>query len=199
MSRRHFAAILALVLGGYGVHWFYLRRPGRGIVYILLAFTGASIVLGVIDAVRFLWIGEPEFERRYIAGRAALYGAQSRHSRNHRLYSVWSPISDASDWNDVDRLRREWQVERYDPHYGTHVRASAGWHHGDFDHPIINPATGLAMMGGIGGLDSSGHSFGTGAGLDDLHHWHRNDDAFGRAGDDIHSSGGDSHFNAWDH
>lgn len=42
--------LFAIFLGCFGVHHFYLRRNGLGILYLLLCWTGISAILGLIDA-----------------------------------------------------------------------------------------------------------------------------------------------------
>jgi TM2 domain-containing membrane protein YozV len=41
--------LLALFLGCFGLHHFYLRRNGLGIFYILISWTGISTILGIIE------------------------------------------------------------------------------------------------------------------------------------------------------
>ena len=41
--------LLALFLGGFGVHHFYLRRTGLGILYICFCWTGIPSLLGFIE------------------------------------------------------------------------------------------------------------------------------------------------------
>ena len=41
--------LLALFLGCFGVHHFYLRRNGLGLVYILFCWTGITAILGFIE------------------------------------------------------------------------------------------------------------------------------------------------------
>ena len=41
--------LLALFLGGFGVHHFYLRRTGLGILYICFCWTGIPSLLGLIE------------------------------------------------------------------------------------------------------------------------------------------------------
>jgi len=63
---RAVAIALALLLGAFGAHWFYLGRPRRGVVYLLLLpVLLLSAWLGWIDAVRFVWVDRSEFERRF--------------------------------------------------------------------------------------------------------------------------------------
>lgn len=46
------AGILALLLGGFGVHNFYLGESKKGVVKILLCWTGISSILALIDAIK---------------------------------------------------------------------------------------------------------------------------------------------------
>jgi TM2 domain-containing membrane protein YozV len=71
------AIALALLLGAFGAHWFYLGRNRRGVVYLLLLpVLLLSAWLGWFDAVRFVWVDREEFERRF-AGPTRPAGAGS--------------------------------------------------------------------------------------------------------------------------
>lgn len=41
--------LLALFLGCFGVHHFYLRRNGLGVLYLLFFWTGITAILGFIE------------------------------------------------------------------------------------------------------------------------------------------------------
>ena len=41
--------LLAIFLGGFGVHHFYLRRTGVGLIYLLLSWTGIPTILGWVE------------------------------------------------------------------------------------------------------------------------------------------------------
>src|SRR3954466_3669160 len=65
--------LLALFLGTFGVHHFYLRRTGLGILYIAFFWTGIPSVLGFIEC--FFMPGRVrEFNAIQAAGIAAALG-----------------------------------------------------------------------------------------------------------------------------
>ena len=41
--------LLALFLGAFGAHHFYLRRNGLGVTYLLLCWTGIPALLGLVE------------------------------------------------------------------------------------------------------------------------------------------------------
>jgi TM2 domain-containing membrane protein YozV len=67
--------LLALFLGGFGIHHFYLRRTGLGILYLLFSWTGVTWILGFIEC--FFMPGRVrEFNAIQAAGIAAALGMQ---------------------------------------------------------------------------------------------------------------------------
>ncbi len=65
--------LLALFLGTFGVHHFYLRRTGLGILYLCFCWTGITTVLGFIEC--FFMPGRVrEFNAIQAAGIAAALG-----------------------------------------------------------------------------------------------------------------------------
>jgi TM2 domain-containing membrane protein YozV len=65
--------LLALFLGTFGVHHFYLRRTGLGILYCCFFWTGITAVLGFIEC--FFMPGRVrEFNAIQAAGIAAALG-----------------------------------------------------------------------------------------------------------------------------
>lgn len=59
------AALLALFLGGFGIHKFYLQRTLSGVLYLLFCWTFIPAILGFIECIRFLLMSEQEFETSY--------------------------------------------------------------------------------------------------------------------------------------
>lgn len=59
------AALLAIFLGGIGIHKFYLNQAGWGVVYILFCFTFIPAILGFIEGLIFATMSNEDFDRRY--------------------------------------------------------------------------------------------------------------------------------------
>lgn len=67
--------LLALFLGTFGVHHFYLRRNGLGILYLCFCWTGITTFLGFVEC--FFMPGRVrEFNAIQAAGIAAALGIQ---------------------------------------------------------------------------------------------------------------------------
>jgi hypothetical protein len=65
--------LLALFLGTFGVHHFYLRRIGLGVLYCIFCWTGITSILGFIEC--FFMPGRVrEFNAIQAAGIAAALG-----------------------------------------------------------------------------------------------------------------------------
>jgi TM2 domain-containing membrane protein YozV len=65
--------LLAIFLGTFGLHHFYLRRNGLGVLYLLFSWTGIPAILGFIEAF-FM----PGRVRTYNAMQANYIGGQIR-------------------------------------------------------------------------------------------------------------------------
>ncbi len=59
------AGILAILLGLFGVHKFYLGSIGLGIVYVLFCWTGIPAVIGLIEGIIYLTMTDDNFNRKY--------------------------------------------------------------------------------------------------------------------------------------
>ncbi|MFA5662613.1 TM2 domain-containing protein [Castellaniella sp.] len=62
-TQRRIAIVLAVLLGWLGIHRFYLGQVGWGLLYMFLAwiFMPLSALLGLIDAVRYVFMDEDTF------------------------------------------------------------------------------------------------------------------------------------------
>lgn len=65
MKNKYIAALLAIFLGLFGVHKFYLGQKTAGIVYLIFFWTGIPEILGIIEGVIYLFTSEENFNRKY--------------------------------------------------------------------------------------------------------------------------------------
>lgn len=56
------AILLALFLGGIGVHKFYIGRPLEGILYLLFCWTFLPTVIAIIDIICFLSMNDTKWK-----------------------------------------------------------------------------------------------------------------------------------------
>ncbi len=55
------AGILAILLGGVGVHKFYLNKAGLGVVYILLCWTYIPAIVSLVEGIIYLTQTDQDF------------------------------------------------------------------------------------------------------------------------------------------
>jgi TM2 domain-containing membrane protein YozV len=60
------AGILALLLGGFGVHKFYLNKSSQGVLYLLFFWTLIPSILALIDGIKYLTSTDEDFQRKYV-------------------------------------------------------------------------------------------------------------------------------------
>jgi|SRR3954469_24107500 TM2 domain-containing membrane protein YozV/ribosomal protein L40E len=59
------AGVFALVLGGLGVHKFYLGEVGWGILYLIFCWTFVPAVVGFIEGIMLFAMTDREFAEKY--------------------------------------------------------------------------------------------------------------------------------------
>jgi TM2 domain-containing membrane protein YozV len=59
------AGVLALLLGGLGVHKFYLGKGGQGVLYLLFFWTFIPLIIGFIEGILLLMMGDEAFAAKY--------------------------------------------------------------------------------------------------------------------------------------
>ncbi|BEV03275.1 MULTISPECIES: TM2 domain-containing protein [Chryseobacterium] len=60
------AGILAILLGGFGVHKFYLGYTKAGIIQLLLSLLCIGGLIGLIEGIIYLTKSDEEFDRTYV-------------------------------------------------------------------------------------------------------------------------------------
>ena len=62
---RGIAILLAIFLGGLGIHRFYLDKPTTGVMYLIFSWSGIPMVISLGEAMWMLMIGQKGFDRAY--------------------------------------------------------------------------------------------------------------------------------------
>jgi TM2 domain-containing membrane protein YozV len=69
MKNRTTAALLALIFGVFGMHYFYLNRIGLGIMCLIFTFTGGlmpvAAIIGFVNFLILLTMSDDDFNKRY--------------------------------------------------------------------------------------------------------------------------------------
>ena len=68
MKSKTTAGILALLLGGLGVHRFYLNQIGLGILYLVFCITFIPSIIALVDGIIFLTQSDESFNAKYNQG-----------------------------------------------------------------------------------------------------------------------------------
>lgn len=59
------AGILAIFLGGIGIHKFYMGKVGMGLLYLIFCWTGVPGVIGFIEGVIYLCSNDENFQLKH--------------------------------------------------------------------------------------------------------------------------------------
>lgn len=65
MKSKNTAAILAVFLGGIGIHKFYLNKPIAGIIYLIFSWTFIPMITGFIEGLVFSAMSNEKFNNKY--------------------------------------------------------------------------------------------------------------------------------------
>ena len=65
MKSKTTAIILAVFLGWFGGHRFYLGQVGTGLLYLIFCWTFIPAIIALIDFIVFLKMDEQTFNSRY--------------------------------------------------------------------------------------------------------------------------------------
>lgn len=65
MKNRGIAVVLALFLGGFGIHKFYLGNIKAGMLYLIFFWTGVPFLLSILDFLVLLMTDNKKFHEKY--------------------------------------------------------------------------------------------------------------------------------------
>lgn len=68
------AALFALLLGGFGVHKFYLGRTGLGILYLMFCWTFIPALIALIESISLFSMSDQRFNAEYNSENGVING-----------------------------------------------------------------------------------------------------------------------------
>ncbi len=70
-SKKVIADILGILLGGFGVHKFFLGYTKEGVIQIVITFVtcGIGSLVGLVEGILYLTKSDDEFVATYVVGR----------------------------------------------------------------------------------------------------------------------------------
>ncbi len=68
VRNRVVAGLLAIFLGSFGVHKFYLGKNGQGVLYLVFCWTGIPAFVAFIEGIVYLAMSPEAFDNRYNLG-----------------------------------------------------------------------------------------------------------------------------------
>ncbi len=78
------AGILGILLGGFGIHKFYLGYTKAGIIQIIITLVtcGIASVIGLVEGIIYLTKSDEEFDRTYVQGQKNGSNKESPRNKN---------------------------------------------------------------------------------------------------------------------
>ncbi len=64
-KEKFIAGLLALFLGSFGIHKFYLNRPGWGLTYLLFCWTFIPTVISFFEGLSYFFMSDDQWDYRY--------------------------------------------------------------------------------------------------------------------------------------
>ncbi|MCF7820530.1 MAG: TM2 domain-containing protein [Candidatus Pacebacteria bacterium] len=61
----YLALILAILLGFFGIHKFYLGKIKSGVLYLLFSWTFVPAILTIFDVIKLIFQDKEKFDQKY--------------------------------------------------------------------------------------------------------------------------------------
>jgi TM2 domain-containing membrane protein YozV len=65
MKNKTTAGILAIFLGGLGIHKFYLGKWIQGFIYLIFCFTYIPAIIAIFEGISYFIQSDEEFNKKY--------------------------------------------------------------------------------------------------------------------------------------
>lgn len=121
MKNKVVAGLLAVLVGGFGLHWFYLNRSGLGILHLFFCWTPFAWISGLISGIVFLMMDQRIFNEKYNIDfarpdysrfdtdyeRVKNYNHAPEYSHGHSNFKKTKPVSLKQDRKMAAMLKEE--------------------------------------------------------------------------------------------
>lgn len=97
MKEKNSAALLAIFLGGIGIHRFYVGQTGLGILYLLFVWTGIPFFVGLLDGIIWLTWSKERFDNAYNYKRPVSAPAPVAPAPKKEVVPAWKRLGIAPD------------------------------------------------------------------------------------------------------
>lgn len=64
-KNKYIAAFLAIFLGSFGLHKFYLGKVTWGLIYLFFFWSVVPMIIGIFEGILYLLMSDKSFEARY--------------------------------------------------------------------------------------------------------------------------------------
>ena len=85
MKDKTTAGLLAILLGSFGAHRFYLNQPGAGLLFLVFCLTGIPWLIGLIEGIQYLSMSQHDFDARFNRAPGASGDVAGELGRLHAL------------------------------------------------------------------------------------------------------------------
>lgn len=92
MKNKFVAALLALFLGGLGVHKFYLGNTKMGVIYFLFFWTTLPALISLIEGVLYVVQDKQSFDAKYNASVLQTAAPTSSQQEPNKLHRAQRPM-----------------------------------------------------------------------------------------------------------
>lgn len=113
MKTKVAAILLAFFLGCWGIHWFYLGKNGKGVVYLIIGFFGLFFwfpllvtgVLSLIDFIGFLCDSEERFNAKYNYNNSHFASMQQQTTQyNTQQSNMFQSMQEVQSQSKTEKL-----------------------------------------------------------------------------------------------
>ncbi len=106
MKDKTTAGLLAIFLGGLGVHKFYLGRMIQGIIYLVFCWTTIPAVIGLIEGIIYLTMDKNAFDFKYNPHAVMARGGQGVSQNVHQTFNLSNQVETPQKGDTLAELEK---------------------------------------------------------------------------------------------